>query len=62
MGAREGKARKGMLCAPPETPERYYNYFSRTGIIKTKTDASRGGEECITLVQSLFKADSFADF
>lgn len=38
---------------PPKRPKRYYNYFTRTGIIKTETDASPGEKqarlECITL-------------
>lgn len=38
---------------PRNGPKRYYNYFTRTGIIKTETDASPGEKqarlECITL-------------
>lgn len=43
-----------LLCPSPRNgPKRYYNYFTRTGIIKTETDASPGEKqarlECITL-------------
>ena len=63
-GGREGRE----LHVSLETPERYYNYFTRTGIIKTETDASPGEKQAprnvlpLTLKTLFRRADSFADF
>lgn len=63
----EGHEARG-LHVSLETPERYYNYFTRTGIIKMETDASPGEKQAsrnvlpLTLKTLFHRADSFADF
>ena len=62
------RERERGLYVSLETPERYYNYFTRAGIIKTETDASPGEKQAPwnvlpLMLKTLFhRADSFADF